>query len=171
MLQKDLEYEIQDTVKALFILAGKNCWNKISSNNIVFILSDFNEFEGVDLGLRKYRRINNSKLPVTLGEAAGMLRRKYHDLYDVNLYIFRSLKKGTIIEIQYYRKSSLKPDYFELVKDNPPMFHAKVAVPAYALEGGKFDVNWKSGGGLHHAWKTFLFRSFWYKVRRKKGKE
>nr|WP_315027731.1 hypothetical protein [uncultured Chryseobacterium sp.] len=47
------------------------------------------------------------------------------------------------------------------------MFHSKIAIPGYAWEGGKFDVNWESGGGLYHAWKTFLWRNFLYKNKTK----
>jgi hypothetical protein len=38
--------------------------------------------------------------------------------------------------------------YFALVKDHPPMLHSKMTIPVYAWEGGTFDVNWESGGGL-----------------------
>ncbi|STC99874.1 hypothetical protein [Chryseobacterium carnipullorum] len=37
------------------------------------------------------------------------------------------------------------------------MLHAKITQPGYSLEGEKFDINWESGGGLRHYWKSFLY--------------
>jgi len=164
VIREDLSKNIQNSVDNLLRLAKMSCRN-IISDNIFFIISDFNEYKGENntepIELRS--RINNSKTLLDLNSAIEILNKDYHDLYDVNLYIFRSFKRRTIIEIQFYRKSNFDADYFALIKDNYPMFHSKISIPIYALEGGKFDVNWESGGGWHHAWKSFLFKTFIYK--------
>ncbi|MDW9379626.1 hypothetical protein GFU89_05400 [Chryseobacterium sp. JV558] len=151
-------------------MAKINCWNTISPN-LFFILSDFNEFKELNSTERNMsrNRINNSKTLLNVDSALEILRNEFDDLYDVTLYIFRANTKETIIEIQYYRKSNFNADYFAIVKDNSPMFHSKIAMPVYAWEGEKFDVNWESGGGIHHAWKDFLWRNFLHK-RKIKGK-
>ncbi|MGH1516697.1 hypothetical protein [Chryseobacterium sp. JK1] len=171
MNQNDLKNHIKICIANLLRLAEINCWNTISPN-LFFILSDFNEFEGKNsFGRDRSRiRINKSKELLTLDSAVEFLYKELDDLYDVNLYIFRSSKKETIVEIQYYRKSNFDADYFEVVKDNLSMFHSKIEIPVYALEGKKFDVNWKSGGGWHHTWKSFLWRNFLYKHKIKSKK-
>jgi len=71
-------------------------------------------------------------------------------LYDVNLYIFKSNKKSTIVDIRYFRKSNLEVDFLETVKDYPPMLHSKLALPQYQDDFKKFDVNWESGSWDHY---------------------
>ena len=170
MNQEDLKNNIEFCVASVLKLAKVHCWN-IVSDNLFFIVSDFNEFES---GFREYRasrsRINNSKIVLDLDSAIEILHREMEDLYDVILYIFRTNKNETILEIQYYRKSNLNPDYLALVKDNMPMFHSKIPMPVYAWEGGKFDANWESGGGIDHRWKIFWWRNFLYK-RKIRGKK
>ena len=170
MIQENLSERIQSSVDNLLRLAKIHCWNTVSGN-ICYIVSDFNEFDGTNVFKRRAsrNRVNRFKAQLTFDAAVDILNQEYSDLYDVNLYIFKALKKQTIIEIQFYRKSNLNADYFVLVKDHPPMFHAKITIPVYAWEGGKFDVNWESGGGWHHAWKNFVFRSFLYR-RKIRGK-
>ncbi|HCM35735.1 hypothetical protein [Chryseobacterium sp.] len=150
---------INRSIDDLLQLSGQYCWNRISLN-LVFILSDSNEFDGADLFKRRESRkmINNSKTPITLDAAIEVLNNEYHDLYDINLYIFKADKKETLIEIQYYRKSNFEIDYFAKIKDNPPMFHSKISIPSYALGVGKFDVNWESGGGINHVCKNLLYQ-------------
>ncbi|WP_164976649.1 hypothetical protein [Chryseobacterium sp. CH21] len=173
MTQNDLKDHIKINITSLLQLVKTNCWNTISPD-LFFILSDFNEFEGTNSLERSSsrNRINNSKMMLTLDSAVENLYKELDDLYDVNLYMFRANKTETIVEIQYYRKSNFETDYFAAIKDNQPMFHSKIEIPVYAWDGGKFDVNWESGGGLHHAWKIFLWRNFLYKrkIRDKKLK-
>lgn len=166
MIRKNLKEHIKTSVDDLLRLGEIHCWNTISSN-FSFILSDYSEFEtGNELTLRASRnRVNRLKIGGTLETVVERLNEEYDDLYDINLYIFKALKRETIIEIQYCRKSDLESGYFALVKDHPPMLHSKITIPVYALEGEKFDVNWESGGGWHHAWKNFVFRSFLYKSK------
>ncbi|KAA2222724.1 hypothetical protein [Chryseobacterium sediminis] len=164
MNKENLKESINICITNLLQLAKINCWNLISSN-LFFILSDFNEFEGANSTEKRWsrNRINNSKRLLTLDSAIEILHKEFYDLYDVTLYIFRANTRETIIEIQYYRKSNFEADYFAVVKDNPPMFHSKIAMPVYAWEGGKFDINWESGGGIHRVWKNFLWSNFLYR--------
>lgn len=161
---ESLRDNIQRCIANLLYLAEINCWNIISPN-LLFILSDFNEFEGTNSFEMTWsrNRVNNSKTGFTLDTALEILYKELNDLYDVSLYIFRTSKKETIIEIQYYRKSNFDADYFAVVKDNPPLFHSKISLPSYAPEGGKFDINWECGGGIDHVWKNFLWRNFLYR--------
>ncbi|OCA80359.1 hypothetical protein BBH99_15895 [Chryseobacterium contaminans] len=156
MGKENLKEKIEICIVNIQQLATTNCWNKISSN-FVFIVSDFNEFEGENFFERRKSRnkVNKSKIILSLDLAIDILDREYQDLYDVNLYIFKANKKETIIEIQYYRKSNLASDYLKMVKDNEPMYHAKILKPYYVKDSNKFDVNWESGG-LRYLWNHFL---------------
>ncbi|WP_250254325.1 hypothetical protein [Chryseobacterium sp. Marseille-Q3244] len=156
MNKENLKEKIETCIVNLQRLATMNCWNKISPN-CVFIVSDFNEFERPDFFTqRKVRnKINKSKTTLALDIAIDILNKEYHDLYDVTLYIFKAGQKETVIEIQYYRKSNFKTNYFAMVKDNPPMFHSKISKPYYVRSDNKFDVNWESGG-LRHFFNHFI---------------
>ncbi|MDQ0781490.1 hypothetical protein QF044_001344 [Chryseobacterium sp. W4I1] len=163
MTPEILEENIQNMAARLIKLAEEQCWNKIS-HQLTFIVSDFNEF-GEDFRERRQLRnkINRYKTPLPLDAVIKIVKKEYQDLYDINLYIFKALQKQTIIEIQYYRKSNMEPDEYEKIKDYPPMLHAKIRQPGYSLEGETFDINWESGGGLRHYWKSFLYE---FKYRR-----
>lgn len=158
MNKESLKENIEISIANLQRLVMINCWNKISSN-FVFIVSDFNEFErSTFFEQRKVRnKVNKSKITLSLNSAIEILDREYQDLYDVNLYIFKADKKETIIEIQYYRKSNFEPDYFAMIKDNPPMFHSKISIPTYFLKNRKFDINWELGG-IRQFWNIFLVK-------------
>ena len=72
------------------------------------------------------------------------------------MYIYKSKKESTIIEIQYYPKSLLESEFYETVKNNNPMLHCKVGIPNYRKnDREKFDVNWELGG-IRHEWNIFL---------------
>lgn len=154
--KENLKENIEISIVNLQRLAMISCWNKISSN-FVFIVSDFNEFEGGSFSeLRKSRnKVNKSKITLSLDSAIEILEREYQDLYDVNLYIFKADKKETIIEIQYYRKSNFEFDYLMMVKDNEPMYHSKISRPYYVRNNNKFDVNWELCG-MRYFWNHFL---------------
>lgn len=157
MTQDSLEENIRSIAVQLIQWAEYRCWNKIS-DHLTFIVSDCNEFGENFRERRKLRnKINKYKRPMPLDAAIEILKKEYPDLYDINLYIFKALHKETVIEIQYYRKSNGEPDDYEKIKDHPPMLHAKITQPGYSLEGEKFDINWESGGGLRHSWKSFLY--------------
>ncbi len=74
-------------------------------------------------------------------------------------------EKETIIEVEYFRKSSFDIGYYDKIKDTSPSFHSKVAFPIYSKsEGDKFDVNWQHGGLIHFR-KSFIFNLKKRKVR------
>jgi hypothetical protein len=132
------------------------------SQNCLFIVSDFNEFDSPDYKdyLKIRKTVNNKKKPQNLQSAIKELDKEYNDLYDITLYVFKAKRKLTIIEIQYYRKSNLDQEYFVTVKNNPPMFHAKISRPIYVGDQDtKFDVNWEFKNIRHylnlliHRWK------------------
>lgn len=94
MYQNNLKNNIQHSLDNLLRLVEIHCWNKISPN-IIFILSDFNEFKGSNSSEQRIHRnkLNSLKIPLTLDAAIQVLNNEYDDLYDVNLYVFKALKK------------------------------------------------------------------------------
>ena len=141
-------------------MARNSCWNKIS-DNCEFILSEINEVRASNFyEERKMRKAENAtKTPTSLKQAADELKEMYSDLYDVNMYIFHSMKNKTIIDIRYFLKSKLEPDYQSIIKDQEPMLHCKIGVPPYLNDKeDEYDVNWELGG-IRYNWKMFLWRS------------
>ncbi|MBL1222429.1 hypothetical protein JET18_16370 [Chryseobacterium sp. L7] len=169
MTRENLHNDIQDFAVRLIKMTEDRCWNKIS-HHLTFIISDFNEFgENIYERGKVRNKINRSKKPQSLEAVIETLKNEYDDLYDVNLYIFKALKNETIIEIQYYRKSNMEADYFEVIKDYPTMLHAKINHPKYRLEGHKFDINWESGG-LRHLRNSLVYE-IRYRLTSKLGKK
>ncbi len=94
-------------------------------------------------------------------------------MYDINLYIYKSKKESTIIEIQYYLKSSLESDFYKTVKNNESMLHSKIKLPNYRKNDTyKFDINWELGG-IRHEWNSFIakiqFKIWKYKREMRKN--
>jgi hypothetical protein len=137
MSKQTLEIDLKRSLGNLFKLVEDSCWNKVSQN-CLYIISDFNELDSPDhkdyLKIRK--TINNKKKPQNLQSAIKQLDKEYDDLYDITLYVFKAKRKLTIIEIQYYRKSNFNQEYFVTVKNNPPMFHAKISRPNICRKSG-----------------------------------
>ena len=149
-------------------MAKNSCWNKIS-DNASYIISEIKN----DVPNRTERKkANDKKKPKPLEKITTELKAFYENLYDINLYIFKSEKESTIIEIQYYPKSSLESDFYETVKSNEPMLHCKIGLPHYRKnDTEKFDVNWELGG-IRHEWNNFLgkirFKIYEYKYLKRK---
>jgi hypothetical protein len=108
------------------------------------------------------KKINDKKTPKTLSGIVTDLTAIYENLYDINLYIYKSLSNKTIIEIRYFLKTAHTPEFYPTIIDNEPMLHCKVARPFYITESSnsnktelKFDVNWELGG-IRHEWNKFL---------------
>ncbi len=164
MIKETLKQEINDATSKLMEMVEVSCWNTISKDRL-FILSEIKSH--IDKNFSELRierkRLNKSKLPVSLDEIVTKLGNMYENLYDVNLYVYQAKAKTVIIEIQYFPKSSLNEEFFEKVKNNEPMLHCKVGIPSYRKnESEKYDVNWELGG-LRHAWNMFWWRQ---KVKR-----
>lgn len=150
--------DIQDLSDKLIELARNSCWNDFS-NSYAYIISEIVKDDKDFFEKRIERKKRNSKKRLlSIEQAREELDTIYQNLYDVNFFVFKAIKSKTIIEIQYYPKSSLAKDYYEKVKDNEPMLHCKVSTPFYLKrEGDKFDVNWELLG-LRYNWNVFLHR-------------
>lgn len=138
---------IIDMVPKLLELVSNSCYNVISPNLLYIIteinLSVLNSFEEERA---YYKKENSRKKTLDLNEALEILAKLYPDLYDVNLFLFKSQKKYTIIEIRYLLKSSFDKEYYDKIRDYKPMLHVKVAIPSYISineSKEKFDVNWQ----------------------------
>lgn len=140
--------ELEEATAKLLEMAHDSCWNTIS-DNCEFILTEINEDkESNYYDERKLSRTENlNKTPTTLKQVVDELQNIYLKLYDVNLFIFHSMKHKTIIDIRYFLKSKLNPDYQQKIKDNRPMLHCKIGIPPYQTnKEAKFDINWELGG-------------------------
>ncbi|GAA0733951.1 hypothetical protein [Aquimarina litoralis] len=144
MKRENLEQNLKEATSSLLEMAKNSCWNKISDNTR-YLISEIKNDELNALDKRKDRkRKNDKKISKSLEQISSELRDIYENLYDINLYIYKSEKDNTIIEIQYYPKSSLESEFYETVKNNEPMLHCKIAIPpGYNDKKEKFDVNWE----------------------------
>ncbi|WP_027385231.1 hypothetical protein [Chryseobacterium gregarium] len=157
--EENLKPEILNLLAGLLRLADRCCWNKLSPE-CFFIITDFNEFIDSN-GFENHKlknKINSQKALQDLDSSIELLKKEYADLYDIVLYVFKAGRHKTVIEIEYYRKSNFDPDYFEKIKNNPPMLHAKIHMPPYGKGGKKFDVNWKRRG-WRHRWNMLVYNS------------
>lgn len=164
-MERKVELEIEKLTKSLLKLATERCVNKISEN-LLFILSNENEVKTENFIISRKERgiINSKKNPKNIAEIFKELSDVYEKIYDLNLYVFKSEKNKTIIEIRYFLKSELEAEYLKTVINNPAMLHCKIDLPPYRKnEEEKFDINWHLGGIIHN-WKNF-----WWK--RKMAKE
>ncbi|MBQ4804529.1 hypothetical protein J8L88_16835 [Aquimarina sp. MMG015] len=166
--KNNLVLNLKEATSTLLEMVRSSCWNEISDNT-VYIISEI----GKDLQNRTERKKeNNGKEPKSLNEITTELKTIYENLYDINLHIYKSKKKKTIIEIQYYPKSSLELDFYETVRDDEPMLHCKIGIPSYRKnDSEQFDVNWELGG-IRHEWNSFLgkmrFKTWEYNYNKNK---
>ncbi len=142
--------EIEEAIPRLLGMARELTYNSIS-DNCKFILTEIEDLDGnlyVQNQLRK--KENDKKTPVPITELLPELKKLYHNYYDINLKIYRARKNLTIIDFQYYPKSSLDPDFQLKMLDKPPMIHCKVAYPPWLSDKKeKFDINWEHFEGLN----------------------
>ncbi|MDQ8140564.1 hypothetical protein [Chryseobacterium sp. CFS15] len=145
-----LEENIKITTDHLLELVKKNCWN-IITNRYQYILTDVNSLEYINLHeLRKIKQKTNSKkTPQNLNSIVETLAEFNDDLYDVVLYVFKAKNNKTIIEIEYLKKSDLDLEYYQKIKDNLTMFHAKIIMPPHQNQLVKFDANWQNNNVLN----------------------
>ncbi|SFD62124.1 hypothetical protein [Flavobacterium phragmitis] len=163
-MKNSIEKDIQNLTTQLLELARLKCWNFIS-NNVVFLLSNISEIEGENFFTQRINRnkLNKSKTPKSFSEAITDFKEIYDLIYDINLHIYKAEKNQTIIDIRYFLKNNLDPDYLKTVINNPSMLHCKIALPPYRKnDDDKFDVNWELGG-ISYQWNMF-----WYKRKLKK---
>lgn len=162
-----LEQDIESLTKKLLTLVRGHCWNKIPKD-CLYILS---EIKDPDLEAGNYRRqiikekrMKTRRMPRALKEVLPELRALYPNIYDVNLFVLQIRQNKTVVDIGYYPKSALSKERFEQVKDNPPMLHAKLSLPAYAKKR-KFDVHWELGGWRYHLNMLYYRMNFLYKEK------
>ena len=156
LIKDNIEQSLKEASSALLEMVRNSCWNKIS-NNTSYIISEIINDERNFFDKRiKRKKANEKKNPKSLVQITAELKDIYENLYDINLYVYKSKKESTIIEIQYYPKSSLESDFYETVKSNEPMLHCKIGLPHYQKNNNeKFDVNWELGG-IRHVWNNLL---------------
>ena len=164
--KNNLEQNLKEATSTLLEMAKNSCWNKIS-NNTSYIISEKVNIEQNSFQKRiERKKANNKKKTKSLEQITAKLKDIYENLYDINLCIYKSQKENTIIEIQYYLKSSHESEFYETVKNNNPMLHAKIGIPPYVNnKTEKYDVNWELGG-MRYKWNLFFNRlKFKWKYR------
>ncbi len=163
MKKENLYKEISDAVQSLLKMARESSFNNIS-DNCKFIISEIKHSDKNYFEQNKIRKKDNDKkTPKPLTDTIVELETMYENLYDVNLYVYKADSHSTIIEIQYFPRSSHDIDYQKISATQETMLHCKVAVPAYASDNKeKFDINWQLGT-LNHKWKMF-----WWQRKTKK---
>ena len=164
-MEKNIEEEIANLMPKLLEMVNQCCWNNISEN-LMFILSNVSEVKGENFFVQRSNRnkLNSQKEPKSFDEVIASVKEIYDLIYDINLFVYKSENFRTIIEIRYFLKSELEPDYLKTVINNRPMLHCKVSKPPYIENYNyKFDVNWELGG-MRHNWKMF-----WWNRKMKKS--
>lgn len=158
MKKENLYTEISDAVQGLLKMARDLSFNDIS-DNCKFIISEIKESDKNFFEQNKIRKTeNDKKTPKSRADIIVELETLYSNLYDVNLYIFKADKNSTLIEIQYFPRSSHDIDYQKTSAKQETMLHCKVATPLYSSDNKeKFDINWQLGT-LNHHWKMFWWK-------------
>ena len=167
-----LELNLKEATSNLLKMARNACWNKISYNTSYIISEIKNDSRSFKTQRIDRNKTNQEKNPITLERATAELKSIFENLYDINLEIFKSGTEIAIIDIRYYPKSALDPNFYETVKENNPMLHCKIELPSYYKQRNeKFDINWQLGG-IRHEWNNFLskirFKICEYRVKRRK---
>ena len=159
-MENNIEKEIENLTTSLLDLVNLNCWNVISKN-LMFIFSNISEVQGENFFIERNNRnkLNKNKTPKNFDEAISSLKEIYNLIYDINLYVYKSERHSTIIDIRYFLKSELDPDFLKTIVSNAPMLHCKIAIPPYLNNRKKkFDVNWELGG-IRYNWNMFWWKN------------
>lgn len=160
MIKEELHIFLKAETRQLLELAKSRSLYPVSENCLYITSKIENNSNENFLEVRKLRkRKNRDKKPRFLNEVVTELSHLYEDLYDLNLFIYKSSKNISLIEIQYFLKSSLDKEYHKKVGQDSPMIHSKLAIPPY-VKGDKqrFNLNWELDG-FKHRWKLF-----WWKI-------
>lgn len=159
-MENNIEKEIKNLTARLLEIVNLYCWNAVSEN-LMFILSDISEVKGKDFFIQRSikNKLNKNKIPKSLKEAINELKEIYDLIYDINLYVYKAEKHQTIIDIRYFLKKNLDPDFSKTIADAPPMLHSKIEKPPYLKNNKtKFDVNWELGG-MKYNWNMFWWKA------------
>ena len=167
MKQENINKDISEAVKSLLKIARDSSFNDIS-DNCFYIISEIKHSDKNFFEQTKIRKADNDKkTPKSFADIIADLEKLYPNLYDVNLYVYKANKDSTIIEIQYFPRSSLDAEYQKTSATQETMLHCKVSIPSYAsTTKEKFDINWEHGT-LNHLWKMFWWRRYLRKQGRK----
>jgi hypothetical protein len=160
MTPATIQLEIERAVPQLLDMAREMAWNPIS-DRCLFLLTKIPD-QPLDAHERRkfFKNQNQAKRPVPLEALVPELHQLYPDLYDINLYIYKSTSRLTVIDIRYYPRTSLTEAYRQQVAAQPPMLHCKVAIPpgnALSAKVEKFDINWERRL-LWARWRSFWLR-------------
>lgn len=124
------------------------------------ITSEINPNDGMNAFERRiYRKKSNElkktkSLKIIIKEFVEI----YSNTYTIDLFIYKSKKKLTIIEIQYLLKTNVNS-----ITENEPSLHCKIGIPPYHKnEKKKYDINWELGG-INHNWRMLIWK-FKYKL-------
>jgi hypothetical protein len=157
MSKNDLEKELTSATDSLLKMARELCWNNINDNCLYIISEIYHSGLPLVQRIRQKKKENKKKKAASLATLMPILLQLYPDFYDINLFIWNAKKNSTIIEIQYFPKSSLDPDHRENVRNNDPMLHCKVPFPPYREENKKIDINWHLEN-FRFKWDMFLLK-------------
>ncbi|WP_369615390.1 hypothetical protein [Flavobacterium sp. CFS9] len=159
-INKNIEEQIENLTIRLLEMVNLYCWNDISEN-LVYILSDISKVESENFFIQRRNRnkLNKKKRPKSFNEAISDLEEIYDSIYDINLYVYKSEKHQTIIDIRYFLKSDLGSEFDKTIANNPPMLHCKITLPPYRKnDKSKFDINWELGG-FRYNWNMFWWKT------------
>jgi hypothetical protein len=133
------------------------------SNTCLYILTEITNIDKNYINETKIRiNENKGKLPQPLHQIVQVLEKMYSDLYDVNLYVYKAKKEVTIVEVQYFLRSSIDLKFRDQCAEVETMLHSKVCLPPYFIPAAtsytdyaeKFDIHWQFGT-LNHKWRMF----------------
>ena len=154
MTKETLEKQLQEAVSQLLQMARDLSWNKIP-DACRYIISEIDSSkDNLLTKIKRRKALNDRKNPESLAAFMPQLLTLYPDVYDFNLYIYQTLKDLAIIEIGYFSRSSLDPEYRKKVQRHPPMLHAKLSMPPYYSDKIKFNINWEHYP-LRLRWKMY----------------
>jgi hypothetical protein len=148
-----IEESLTDATIKLLEMARNLSSNSIS-DNCVYILSEY-EKTGRDFSEhRKIRKLRNDKKePKKLAAITPALIALY-PICEINLFIYKSDKNSTTIELECYKNASAPT-----ANKKAPAIHCKVAIPPYIVKKNKkFDINWEHDAFLIK-WKMLLKRA------------
>ena len=154
-----LEADLKEATHALLRMAHESAWNTLS-DHCVYIVSEIRNEGDFSVERQNRNAENKHKDPQPLSAVMPELLGRFSNLYDINLYIHQAKRDSTIIDIRYFPKSSLEPEYQLKEKDRAPMLHAKVGIPPWHFDKSQqFDINWEL-----QPWRI-RWHMFWARLR------
>jgi hypothetical protein len=97
--KNNLEQNLRETTSILLGIADNSCWNKISDNTSYIITEIVNDERNFFDKLIERKKVNDKKKSKSLEQITAELQDLFRNLYDINLYIYKSKKKNTYMYI------------------------------------------------------------------------